>query len=1059
MQDEKAISYRLSPQQELVWAMRPDGPTDAGQLIVELEGPVDIDRLRNAFSLLADRHEILRSTYVRQPGMKTPLQVVRDAVALDWEVVDLSGLDPATLQARMVEIAAAERPRSWDYEHGPLLSARCLAMAADRLTLVVTAAAPCVDAGALATIAGELAAQYAGRAVDEQPLQYADFSEWQNQLAVADDEDAEAGRQFWSDAAPAATTVVPFIRRVAPAATETVPVTLPVETPGLESVARAHGTSLASLIFAAWVVVLWKLNDGDNVVVASLSARRLHAELETAVGAFSRPLPLGVSLSDELTAGDLAAQLARSQELAERWQDFAPADSDVCGAGFVEVPRIEPFSDESVTMSCLDISPPGIFPVALESDGTACVLRYEPSALDRPSAERLARHVECVLVSIASSSEKSIAEIGLLDDVDLQRLTVEVNDTSTSFPQTSIHELIAHAAASAPTQDAVVDEAGTVSYATLDARSNQLAHRLRRAGVGPDAIVALCTDRSIEMIVGLLGILKAGAAYLPLNFEHPPARLAHQLRETEAPVLVTQEILLERLPEFEGEVVCLDRDRESLDGEPTTPPEVAVSPDNLAYVIYTSGSTGTPKGVGVTHGNLANYVHAISPRLGADEAALAFGMMTAISTDLGNTAVFPALCTGGTLVLVSPGAAADAAAAAEYLRAHPVDVLKITPSHLNALLVGADGADVLPKRWLVIGGEALSWDIVTRVRELGSCRILNHYGPTETTVGSCTFVVEESEQSPQAATAPIGSPLANTRCYVLDEGGRCVPEGVAGELYIAGAGVASGYVRRPELTEEQFLPDPFAGQGRMYATGDLVRRLPEGDLEFMGRRDDQVKIRGFRVEPAEIEAALRSHEYVDEAVVVAPLDARGEHRLIAYVVASNVTMGELRRHLADWIPEFMIPSTFVPIDAVPRTASGKIDRLALPSPESASVASAGPVYTAPRTAVEEAIAAIWADVLGIEKVGVDDDFFALGGHSLLATQIVAQLRSDFAVNLPLHALFSFPTVASLSQQVVELMGESTDLDTQGLIAELEGLSDEEVTRLLQEGEEAGSSRQ
>src|SRR4029077_6331781 len=252
-----------------------------------------------------------------------------------------------------------------------------------------------------------------------------------------------------------------------------------------------------------------------------------------------------------------------------------------------------------------------------------------------------------------------------------------------------------------------------------------------------------------------------------------------------------------------------------------------------------------------------------------------------------------------------------------YLRAHPVDVLKITPSHLNALLVGADGADVLPKRWLVIGGEALSWDIVARVRELGSCRILNHYGPTETTVGSCTFVVDESEQSPQTATAPIGSPLANTLCYVLDEGGRAVPEGLAGELYIAGAGVASGYVGRPDLTEERFLPAPFAGQGRLYATGHRVRRLPDGDLEFMGRRDDQVKIRGFRVEPAEIEAALRSHEYVDEAVVVAPLDARGEHRVIAYVVASNVTMDELRRHLADWIPEFMIPSTFVPIDAVP----------------------------------------------------------------------------------------------------------------------------------------------
>jgi amino acid adenylation domain-containing protein len=1039
MQDETAISYRLSPQQELAWTMSPDGPTDAGQLIVGFEGAADVDRLRSAFSSLVDRHEILRSTYVRQPGMKTPLQVVREAVTLDWELVDLSGLDAATLQARIDEIAAAERRRSWDYENGPVLSARCLAVAPDRLTLVVTAAAPCVDAGALATIAAELAAQYAGRPVDQQPLQYADFSEWQNQLAVADDEDAEAGRQFWSEAAPGALTIVPFMHKVAPAATETVPVALPVEAPGLES------------IFAAWMVVLWKLNDGGDVVVGSLSARRFHQELETAIGAFSRPLPLRVSLSGEMTVGDLAAQLARSQELAERWQDFAPADGDVCGAGFVEVPRVE--------MSGLGISAPGVFPVALETDGTACVLRYEPSALDRTSAERLARHVECVLVSIASSPERTLAEIGLLDDADAKRLTVEVNDTSTTFPQTPIHELIAQAAASAPTQDAVVDETGTVSYATLDARSNQLAHRLRSAGVGPDSVVALCTDRSIEMIVGLLGILKAGGAYLPLNFEHPPARLAHQLRETNAPVLVTQESLLARLPEFEGQVVCLDRDRESLDGEPTTPPEVAVSPDNLAYVIYTSGSTGTPKGVGVTHGNLANYVHAVSARLGADEAPFAFGMMTAISTDLGNTAVFPALCTGGTLVLVSPGAAADAAMAAEYLRAHPVDVLKITPSHLNALLVGADGADVLPKRWLVMGGEALSWDIVTRVRELGSCRILNHYGPTETTVGSCTFVVEESEQSLQTATAPIGSPLANTRCYVLDESGRPVPEGVAGELHIAGAGVASGYVGRPDLTDERFLPDPFAGQGRMYATGDLVRRLPEGDIEFMGRRDDQVKIRGFRVEPAEIEAALRSHEHVDEAVVVAPLDARGEHRLIAYVVAPNVAVDELRRHLADWIPEFMIPSVFVPIDTVPRTASGKIDRLSLPSPDSASATSAGPAYTAPRTPVEEAIAKLWADVLGVEKVGVDDDFFALGGHSLLATQIVAQLRSDFAVNLPLHALFTFPTVATLSQQVVELMGESPDSDTQGLIAELEGLSDEEVARLLQEGEEAGNSLQ
>jgi len=1055
MQDEKAISYRLSPQQELVWAMSPDGPTDAGQLILGLEGPVDVDRLRNAFSQLVERHEILRTTYVRQPGMKTPLQAVRDAVALDWDVTDLTGLDPAAQQARVDETAGAERRRSWDYENGPVLSARCLALAPDRLTLVVTAAAPTADAGALATIAAELAALYAGRAVEEQPLQYADFSEWQNQLAVDDDETAKAGRQFWSEAAPGATTSVPFLRRVTPVATETVPVETPV---GLDAAAGSLGISPASLVFAAWVAVLWRLNGNDDVVVASLPARRLHAELETAIGAFARPLPLRANLSAELTAGDLAAQLARSQELAERWQDFAPVDGDMSGAGFVELPRFEPTHDETVTMSSLELAPPALFPLAVETDGASTVLRYEPSAIDHASAERLAHHVECALSSIASAPGTSLAEIDLLDDADVRRLTVDVNDTAMDFPHESILGLIAQSASSAPSKDAVVDEAGALTWADLDARSNQLAHRLRGAGAGPGSVVALCTDRSTDMIVALLGILKAGAAYLAVNFEHPPARLAHQLRETEAPVLVTQESLLDRLPEFEGEIVCLDRDRESLESEPATAPDVTVTADNLAYVIYTSGSTGTPKGVGVTHGNLANYVQAISARLGANETPMAFGMVTAISTDLGNTAVFPALCTGGTLVLVSPGAAADAAAAAAYLRAHPVDVLKITPSHLNALLVGADGADVLPKRWLVMGGEALSWDIVTRVRELGSCRILNHYGPTETTVGSCTFIVEESDQTPLTATAPIGRPIANTRCYVLDEKGKCVLEGVAGQLHIAGAGVASGYIGRPDLTEERFLPDPFA-EGRMYATGDLVRRLPEGELEFLGRGDDQVKIRGFRVEPAEIEAALRSHQHVDEAIVIAPLDARGEHRLVAYVVAPNVSVDELRRHLADWIPEFMIPSTFVPIDSVPRTASGKIDRLSLPSPDSAATTSAGPAYAAPRTPTEEAVAKIWADVLGVEKVGVDDDFFALGGHSLLATQIVAQLRSDFAVNLPLHALFTFPTVATLSQQVVELMGESSDLDTQGLLAELEDLSDEEVARLLQEGEEAGSSAQ
>ena len=550
------------------------------------------------------------------------------------------------------------------------------------------------------------------------------------------------------------------------------------------------------------------------------------------------------------------------------------------------------------------------------------------------------------------------------------------------------------------------------------------------------------------MVVGLLGILKAGAAYLPLNFEHPRARVEHQLTEAAVAAVVTQEALLPRLPAFGGEMVCLDRDAATLDTEPSTAPEVSASPDDLVYVIYTSGSTGTPKGVGVTNKNLSNYVHFIGARLDAAAEPLAFGMVSAISTDLGNTAVFPALCNGGTLVLLSPATAADGAAAAEFLRANPIDVLKITPSHLNALLVGADAAGMLPRRWLVVGGEALTWDLVTRVREIGECRILNHFGPTETTVGSCTYLLDEAAPEYPTATVPIGTPIANTCCYVLDKRGRCVPEGVPGELHIGGRGVASGYVRRPDLTAERFLPDPFRGEGHMYATGDLVRRLPDAALEFLGRKDDQIKIRGFRVEPAEIEGALRAHAAVREAAVIARDEARGERRLVAYVVTSGqVQIEQLRTHLAAWVPDYMVPSAFVLLDGLPLTPSGKLDRLALPEPESAGGKNTTS-YVAPRTPVEESLAAVWAEVLGLERVGVEDDFFALGGHSLLATQIVAQIRSDYSINLPLHALFTSPTVAALSQQIVEMLGQAPGSDTEKLLAELEGLSDEELTVLL-----------
>jgi amino acid adenylation domain-containing protein len=1017
--------YRLSIRQEELWLAEPDGPQGRVVAVVDVPEAVDEAQLEAALERSVSRHEILRTTFARGPVLRTPLQVVHERLPAG------GSLSPA--DGRLVDVLEAELLEPLDPGRGPLVRARLARDGRGARVLVLTLSSLCADRESAAL----LAAAVVRSEETPEPVQHADFAEWEAGLAAETGPEAVSAHEHWARLAGAEAPAVPFTR---PAGGAFVPAGVPVAVDEATAAAVAleaerYGATTEAFALAAWAVVLARASSSDELTLAAVCPSGRPAELARAVGPYDRPFPLHVRVDS--TFAETLHHVVRGIDAALAHRERQPSGAATgLTVGFVSSPGGVVSTAEG-------------FHLWLERvDDLGLEVRHDPAWLAPEHAARLARSLACALASAAARPEATVAEIEVVPSDERRLLVAGPGANAAPARAACVHDLFAEQAGAYPERVAVTDGRTALTYGELDRAAERVARRLGSAGIGRGDAVGLCTDRSTAVVVGLLGILKAGAAYVPLNFEHPPARLAHELATTAARAVVAQRAVAGRLPELTAGLVLLEDEDAVADGARAGSD---VSPDDLAYVMFTSGSTGAPKGVEVTHASLVNYVDAIVRLLGADAEPLAFGLVSAPSTDLGNTAIFPALCSGGTLILVDPAEAADPGALARRLEAEPVDVLKIAPSHLAALLAGGDGR-VLPRRTLVCGGELLSWQLVDRVRELGACAIVNHYGPTETTVGCCAYPVPEAPPEERPASVPIGAPLANTACYVLDDRLQPVPLGAPGRLYVSGAGVARGYAGDPEETAARFLADPFAAGERMYDTGDIVRRLPDGMLEFLGRADDQVKIRGHRVEPGEVEAALRSHPLVRDAVVV----ARGEEggaRLVAYcAAAADANEEELRSHLAGILPEPMLPSVLAILDALPLTPSGKVDRAALPE-----VSAAGRIESAripPRSPLEREVASIWSGVLGVDEVGVDDDFFALGGHSLLATQVVAQVRSELAVELPLHSLFTCPTVATLTAEIVRLLGE-TDAETATLLAQLEQLPSEDAERLLAEQQVPG----
>lgn len=1033
MQTPTTAGYFLSPQQSHLWLLQQRAERQFPcQIAVRIMGKLDVARLESSLAELVARHEMLRTVFRRQAGMKTPFQVILEASAPNWVALPTV----VALEALLAEQAAAP----FDLEMGPVLRVALCAAKDEEHLLVLTLPAVCADDATLLALVGELFRIYANPAGEppEETLRYVQFAQWQGELLQdTEDEAAVEGRKFWAERAETGEQKIGLPQETVSGTTGSVgQVAVAVSDAMLGKIhwiASSANASVSDILLAAWQTLLTRLTGRSRLAVGVTMAGREYEELADAIGPIAKVIPIHARFEGNPTFGEAVERAkAAVEEAAGSQEYFDPA------SGFIE--------DEAIAFSFTALAGPTgadglqwqVVAQRNEIGGSKLALHcelgdgklklrfaFDSARYEHSVIERFAAYFVTLLEAAVEEPKQLAARLPLLEEAAVARQVYEWNATDAEYPRRTMHSLIEEQVARTPKRMALRCEDRSLSYAEMNRRANQLAHHLVGMGVVAGSLVGLCVERSESMIVAVLAIHKAGGAYVPLSADFPRTRLAQQL--TGAVLLITEQSLKGRMPDRFGDaaagpVLCLDSDAAAWANAAETNPVHVATPDDLAYVIYTSGSTGMPKGVGVRHRNLVNYAWAIAAqlKLADNPEGLQFATVSTLLADLGNTCIYPALVSGGGLHVIPYEVGTDSAAMAAYQTKYPVDVLKIVPSHLRALLQSADRAKVLPQRYLITGGEALTTSLVAEIQACGTgCALINHYGPTETTVGSLTQPLSALGHTPKL-TIPIGRPIANTQAYVLDDLLQVVPEGVAGELYLSGAGVSAGYVGQPKLTLERFVANPFVGGATMYRTGDLVRYVPGsgGAIEFLGRADDQVKVRGFRIELGEIEAALLKLPGVRQGVVLAREEnGDPDKQLVAYAVASagdGVTGEQLREQLRQVLPDYMVPTNLILLEKLPLTSNGKVDRKALPD---ANAASFQRPYIAPSTPTERSLATIWEEVLRRQNVSADANFFELGGHSLTATQVVSRIRQQFSISLALRTLFESPVLSALAAAV------------------------------------------
>lgn len=1031
--------FRLSPQQKRLWALQQTFGDVWTQGTLVIQGELDVVLLERAVDAAVAKHEAFRTLFCREPGVKVPLQVIVEQSKPTWETVELQATDAAAQATKRDELLDDHRRQTIDWEQGPLVRYTLCRLSSREHWLLISLPAMCADARTLRNLASEIAEGY-GAAVRheqaEEPVQYAQFAEWQNELLAG--EDAPKGRQFWREAlADLAPIIVPFEQAAEEAAgwpTEALIRDLDTEVvASLLALSKRRETPIEALVLAAWQTVLSRVSGRRAYPMALLSDGRTYEELESGMGLFAKWVPMRCRVDPDKSFQELAAAVATDQHQAREWQEYfiwdsGPDATDPATAELVgfEFETVEPLAHAADVVFSFEPAAVRIEPLKLTltcmKRSRSIQLRLQANAgLVHPAAlPILSEALTALLTGAAAQPEASVGLLPMLSESQRRRLLQAGHGAAHPLSDApSLVTLFERQAAARPETIAVVCGDCGLTYAELNAKANQIAHGLDRMGVGRGALVGLCVERSIEMVAGLLGVLKAGAAYVPLDPENSSVRLAFEVSQAGIAAILTQEKWQSRLPITGTPMHCLDFHDWIFSGEPSNNPDRVIHPMELAYVIYTSGSTGVPKGVAVTHLGVLNYTGFICRALRA-EADLNYATVSTLGADLGNTVIFASLASGGCLHVIEYDTATDGRKFGDYCAKHPIDVLKIVPAHYQSLFATAEGAEVQPRRLLVLGGDVLSHALADQVTASGRCSLVNHYGPTETTIGCLTFPVKRHHEDARlSATVAIGRPIDNAESYILDERLDPVPIGVLGELYLGGAGMARGYLGRPDLTAQRFVPHPLASEpgSRLYKTGDLARALPDGTVEFLGRTDFQIKLRGYRIELGEIEARLTEHAGIQQAVVTARASRAGEKYLAAYIVPRDSGGEPLgwREFLKERVPDYMIPTALICLPALPLNQNGKVDRALLPDPEEYLASSRR--YVAPCNPTEEMLTAIWATILKRDRIGIHDNFFDLGGHSLLATQVMARVRSLFRVELPLRTLFEATTVAQLAEAI------------------------------------------